>query len=179
MSALVKVWDPVVRVFHWGLVLSFVVAWLSADSSRTLHHWAGYAAGGLIASRLIWGMIGSHYARFGQFIRSPLTVLFYLGAILTGREKRYVGHNPAGAAMIIALVLTMSALAFTGWLSTTDAYWGVEWVEETHETLADLMPLLVLAHLFGILVASIRHRENLVGAMISGRKRPPADADIA
>jgi cytochrome b len=179
MAATVKIWDPFVRVFHWGLVASFAVAWLSAEDVRALHEWAGYAAGALIGLRLVWGIMGTRYARFRQFIRSPGTVAAYLRDIATGREARYLGHNPAGGLMILGLLATTAAVAATGWMQTTDAYWGVDWVEEAHEALASLMLGLVGLHVAGVLVASLRHRENLVRAMITGRKRVPRGADIA
>jgi len=179
MAGIVKVWDPVVRVFHWGLVLSFAVAWLSADQSKTLHHWAGYAAGALIALRLVWGLLGTRYARFSQFVHHPSKVLDYLRDIVTGKESRYLGHNPAGGAMIVALILTMGSLAFTGWLSQTDQFFGVGWVEDGHKLLAKLLLVLVVVHIGGVVLASLRHRENLPWAMITGWKRETGPEDIA
>src|SRR4051794_38450743 len=173
MRATVKIWDPFVRIFHWSLVASFAVAWLSAEDWRSLHEWAGYAAGSLIILRLLWGIIGTRYARFRQFVRSPSTVASYVRDILTGREARYLGHNPAGGLMILGLIVTMAAVSTTGWMMTTDTYWGVEWIEHVHEALASVMLALVSVHVLGVLVASLRHRENLVAAMISGRKRSP------
>lgn len=174
----VRIWDPLVRIFHWSLAASFLVAWLSAEEWRALHLWAGYAAGALIAFRLLWGLVGPRYARFGQFVKRPSTVAGYLAAVLRGREARHLGHNPAGGAMILALLTGIAALCLTGWLSTTDAFWGVEWVEAAHETLADLLLALVGLHLLGVLVASLRHRENLPRAMVTGRKRPAAPGDV-
>lgn len=179
MAGIVKVWDPVVRVFHWGLVLSFAVAWLSADQSKTLHYWAGYAAGALIALRLVWGLLGTRYARFSQFVHHPSKVLDYLRDIVTGKESRYLGHNPAGGAMIVALILTMGSLAFTGWLSQTDQFFGVGWVEDGHKLLAKLLLVLVVVHIGGVVLASLRHRENLPWAMITGWKRETGPEDIA
>jgi cytochrome b len=175
---MVRVWDMAVRVFHWSLVASFGIAWASADDWRTLHEWAGYAAGGLILFRLVWGMLGTRFARFSQFVRSPGQVAAYLRDIATGREARYLGHNPAGGVMILALLAVMSALCFSGWLYTTDAYWGEEWVEELHEFLANAMLALVALHILGVVLASLRHGENLVRAMITGRKRNPALGDV-
>ena len=120
-----RVWDRVVRGFHWVLVPSFATAWLTRHSSEDIHHWAGYAAAALVALRLVWGFLGTPYARFSQFVRGPATVLGYLSAMLSGREARYIGHNPAGGAMVVALLGVMSATALTGWLMTTDAYFGV------------------------------------------------------
>jgi cytochrome b len=174
----VRVWDPLVRLFHWSLVLSFAVAWLSANSREYLHNWAGYAAGGLVVMRVAWGFVGTPYARFSNFVRPPGTVLAYLKAILKGSEPRYVGHNPAGGAMIVVLMLAMVSTAFTGWLLTTDAFWGVVWMQHVHHYLAHGLLLLVSFHLAGVVLASYRHRENLVRAMISGRKRPVEADDI-
>tara|TARA_E500000318_G_scaffold48323_1_gene45480 strand:- start:297 stop:830 length:534 start_codon:yes stop_codon:yes gene_type:complete len=175
----VKVWDPFVRLFHWGLAASFAIAWITADEWDSLHHWAGYAAAALIGLRLVWGLIGTRYARFTQFIKRPSETKQYFRDILQGRERRYVGHNPAGAAMIVALLLAMSGCALTGWMYTTDAFWGVDWVEETHELLANGLLALVLLHIAGVILASLRHHENLVRSMITGRKRRPTLDDIA
>jgi cytochrome b len=174
-----KVWDVAVRLFHWSLVVSFAVAWLTAEEWDDLHEWAGYAAAALIGFRLIWGLIGPRYARFSQFLRAPGTVLAYLVGMARGRERRYVGHNPAGAAMIVALLLALAGTATTGWMYTLDAFWGVAWVEQTHKLLADGMLALIGLHVAGVVIASLRHHENLVRAMVTGRKRAAAQGDIA
>lgn len=175
----IKVWDSFVRLFHWSLATSFAVAWLTAGEWRDLHEWAGYSAAALIALRVVWGITGPRYARFAQFLRSPVEVLRYLAAMLRSREPRHLGHNPAGGFMILALLLTMAATAATGWMFTLDAFWGVQWVEEAHELLANLLLALVLLHVAGVLFASVHHRENLVRAMVTGRKRSPAPGDVA
>ncbi len=175
----VRVWDPLVRVFHWSLVTSFAIAWLTADGWRYLHEWAGYAAGALVGFRLLWGLIGPRYARFRQFVRSPHEVAAYVRATIRGDEPRYLGHNPAGAVMIVGLILAIAGTAVTGWMFTLDAFWGVKWVEDTHEFLASLMLAMVFVHVSGVVYASLRHKENLVRAMFDGRKRASGDADIA
>jgi cytochrome b len=167
----VKVWDPAQRIFHWSLVASFAIAWLTGDDWRSLHYWAGYAAAALVAFRLVWGFVGTPYARFGQFVRGPLTTLGYLGDVLRGRERRYIGHNPAGGAMIIVLLVLMAALCLTGYLSITDAFWGEEWLEELHEGLANMLLAAVFLHIAGVAFSSYRHKENLVTAMFTGMKR--------
>ncbi|MCB9994687.1 MAG: cytochrome b/b6 domain-containing protein [Hyphomicrobiaceae bacterium] len=174
----VPVWDPAVRLFHWSLVSSVAIAWFTANKLEALHYWAGYAAAALIAFRLAWGIIGTHYARFHQFVRPPATILTYLKSILTGREARYLGHNPAGGAMILALILMLAATATTGWLMTTDAFWGSILMQRLHDLAANLLVLLVFIHIGGVVVASLRHKENLVGAMLSGRKRRPGPGDV-
>ena len=167
----VKVWDILVRLFHWSLVSAYAIAWLTADDWDKLHEYAGYIVGGLIAFRLIWGLIGSRHARFADFVAGPSKVIAYLRAIMQNRAKRYLGHNPAGGAMIIALLLTISVVIITGIAMTSNSWWGVEWVEDLHETAAILTLLLVIAHVVGVILASLAHHENLVVSMITGRKR--------
>ncbi len=174
----IRVWDPVVRLFHWSLVLSFAVVWLSANRWEDLHIWAGYVAGALILVRVTWGLVGTRYARFANFLCSPRRVLTYLRAIIGGSEPRHVGHNPAGGAMILALILAIGSTVFTGWMATTDTFWGVTWVQNVHDLLAHGALLLIGFHIAGVVLASYRHRENLIAAMISGKKRPPDADDI-
>ena len=168
---MVAVWDPLVRIFHWSLAGSFAIAWLSSEYWDDLHEWAGYAAAALVCFRLLWGIVGSRHARFSDFIKSPATVIAYVKDIISAREARYIGHNPAGGAMILALLAAMGVTALTGWLETTDAYYGIAWVQFTHKLFAHGLFVLVLLHLGGVLLASIRHKENLVRAMINGQKR--------
>ncbi|MCP1335118.1 cytochrome b/b6 domain-containing protein [Futiania mangrovi] len=178
-GATIRVWDPLVRIFHWTLVASFAVAWATAEDRGGLHEWAGYAAAALITFRLAWGLAGPKYARFRQFVRAPSEVLGYLKASLRGGEPRYVGHNPAGGLMIVGLLAGLAGTALTGWMYTLDRFWGADWVEETHEALATLLLAMVGLHVAGALFASMRHGENLVRAMITGRKRAPGPLDIA
>jgi cytochrome b len=169
--ATVKVWDPFVRVFHWSLAGLFLLAYATADEMENVHISAGYAIAGLLALRLVWGFVGPRHARFSDFVRSPRAVLTYLRAATLFRAPRHLGHNPAGGAMIVALMAMLIGTGVTGYMMTTDAYWGVAWVEEVHETLANLTVGLVAFHVTGVLVTSFEHRENLVKAMITGRKR--------
>jgi cytochrome b len=176
--ATTRVWDIFVRVFHWGLAASFVVAWATGDDGKALHLWAGYAAAALIAMRLVWGVIGTPHARFSDFVKSPLVVARYLKDVVTGREARYLGHNPAGGAMILALLATLIGVCVSGWLLTTDTFWGSEMMEDLHETLANLALVLVGLHIAGVVWASLRHHENLVRAMVTGQKRVPEPGDV-
>ncbi|GAA0785073.1 cytochrome b/b6 domain-containing protein [Marinobacterium sediminicola] len=173
----VKVWDPFVRFFHWALVFCFTVAWLSADEWQDLHELAGYTAAILVSCRVIWGFVGPRYARFTQFVHHPAKVLEYLKTMWSGHELRYIGHNPAGGLMVVVLLCSLALLTFTGWLGT-DILWGESWVEEVHESVANLLLILVLLHLSGVVLASLRHRESLIKAMLTGRKRGPGHADI-
>lgn len=201
-AATLRVWDPLVRLSHWGLVAAFATAWITAEEVQSVHEIAGYGVAGLVAFRLVWGFVGSRYARFAQFVKGPDETLGYLRAILRGTERRHLGHNPAGAAMILALMVTLSGTAFTGWLMAEPERVAMlpalpqivapAWadddgedrevegpIKEVHEVLANLMLLLVAAHVGGVVLASIRHRENLARAMITGDKRAPEPGDIA
>jgi len=109
-----RVWDPLVRIFHWSLVLTFIVAYLSSEEEGDIHIYAGYIILGLIVFRLIWGFIGSKHARFSDFIFSPQTIINYLKSMSTGRAKRYLGHNPAASAMIFALLLGLILTTYSG-----------------------------------------------------------------
>lgn len=177
--AVARVWDPLVRLFHWSLVASFGVAWLTHEGELGwVHEWAGYAAAALVGIRLLWGVVGTRYARFSQFVRHPATVLAYLRDIATGREARHIGHNPAGGAMVLALLAGMAATAFTGWMMTTDTYYGSDWVQTLHSLCAHGLLLLVFVHLGGVVLASRRHDENLVAAMVTGLKRSAGPRDV-
>lgn len=169
----VLVWDAPVRVFHWLLVLSFALAWLSAESERwrALHVTAGYTMAALVGFRLLWGVIGTRHARFASFVRGPRAAWRYLRALAGGRPEHHVGHNPAGALAIVALLALIAATAFTGWATYED--WGGEWLEELHEGAANALLAVVGVHLAGVVVGSLAHRENLARAMFTGRKHAP------
>ncbi len=170
-SGRVKVWDPLVRIFHWSLVTFFTISWLTAEELDRVHEWTGWVVLGLVGFRLVWGLIGPRTARFSTFVRGPRATLAYLKDMAAGRAKRYLGHNPAGGAMIVILLAALVATVLTGWLSTTDALWGREWVEELHEGVANLTLALIGLHIAGVILSSLLHRENLVKAMITGYKR--------
>jgi cytochrome b len=166
----VRVWDPVVRVFHWSLAAAFFGAFL-LDEPRDLHKALGYIAVGAVAARLVWGIVGTGHARFADFVPRASTFLAYLRDTRRGCERRYLGHNPAGGAMVVALLSMVALLGVTGWMMGLDAYWGASWLEALHETVANLAVGLVGLHLAGVLWESRRHGENLVAAMITGVKR--------
>jgi cytochrome b len=167
----VMVWDPFVRVFHWSLVIGFFGAYLLGEDGGQLHQMAGYFVLCLIAARVVWGVAGTRYARFTDFVPTLAGATRYLAATLKGREPRYLGHNPAGGAMIVALLVTIALTGLTGWLMTTGTFWGSEAIEDLHEGFAATVLFLVVAHVAGVIFSSLRHRENLVKAMITGRKR--------
>jgi cytochrome b len=179
----VIVWDRFVRIAHWSLAACVLTAWASGEwkltSGERLHEWTGYAVLAITALRLAWGWIGPGYARFGQFIAGPSRTLEYARAFVRGSEARYLGHNPLGGWMIVALLATATLAALTGWLSVTDRYWGVAWMQDAHSALSDALIALVALHIAGVVYTSVRHRENLIGAMCSGVKHPPAPGDVA
>jgi cytochrome b len=143
-----------------------------------VHEWTGYLAAALVVARIGWGFFGARYARFTQFVRSPNGVIAYFKAVATGREPRFIGHNPAGGAMILALLAGILLIATSGWALTTDALWGSSDAQGVHEFLAHGALLLVALHVAGVGLASFRHRENLVRAMIVGFKRAAAPGDV-
>ncbi len=165
----VLVWDAPTRVFHWALALSFVGAFLAAGSERyrDIHVALGVTAVGLIAFRLVWG-VGSRYARFSAFAFGPRAVLAYLKSVIALRPQRFVGHNPAGSLMIYGLLLLGALAGLTGYATYIDL--GGGGAEELHEGLANAMLAVVLVHIGGVIVSSLLHRENLVAAMVTGRK---------
>ena len=114
MSNKIRVWDPLVRIFHWSLVLAFTVAYPSGDEESSLHVYSGYVVLGLIAFRVLWGLIGTHYARFSDFVYSPGTVIQYLKDLVAKNPKHYIGHNPAGGAMVIAMLLCLFVVSLSG-----------------------------------------------------------------
>ena len=164
-----RVWDIGVRLFHWSLVASVATTYFIAEQ-RVLHRWFGYGVIALIAFRLIWGVIGGKHARFSDFVPGPRKFFAYVMDTIKGQEPRYLGHNPAGGAMIVALLVTLASVGGTGYMMGMDAYFGVEWVEHTHKLLVNVLLVLIGLHLLGVILSSLRHRENLVLSMVTGQK---------
>jgi cytochrome b len=182
---MVRVWDPLVRLFHWSLAGSFTIAFVTEDDLLALHVWAGYLISGLILIRVLWGFVGPRHARWSDFVKEPAEIVAYLKAAVRSRAARYLGHNPAGGAMVVALMLSLTVTSLTGLavygaqelsgpmaplLSGLSEGWAHA-LEDIHEVLANLTLLLVLLHVAGVAFASLEHRENLVRAMITGLKR--------
>jgi cytochrome b len=176
-AAPVLVWDAPVRVVHWLMVLCFGGAWLTAESEtwRLLHVTLGYTLGGLVAFRIVWGLVGTRHARFADFLHRPAAVVRYLRSLWGPHPEHHVGHNPAGALAIVALLLLALGVTASGWAIYNEV--GGDWLEEAHEVAAKLMLAVVAVHVAGVAIASLLHRENLVRAMITGRKAgTPRDA---
>lgn len=164
------VWDAPVRVFHWLMVLCFVGAYLTAEMERwrLVHVTLGYTMAGLVAFRLVWGLVGTRHARFANFVRGPAAVARYARSLVAGRPEPSVGHNPMGALAIIALLGLTLVVTAAGWATFNER--GGAWVEEFHEVAANLMLAVVAVHVAGVILGSRLHRESLVAAMITGRK---------
>jgi cytochrome b len=211
----IKVWDIAIRVFHWTLLGCYALAFISSENIPKLHVFFGYIVLFLMLFRIVYGFVGTRYARFSDFLYQPAQIVDYLKGLLIGRPKHYIGHNPAGGFMIIILLLSLLSLALTGLKAygvkghgpfakneisfTTNAFADSddkenndehdsrkrrsqknhrteknekdEFWEEVHETIAHFTLFLISIHLLGVLVSSLVHRENLIKAMITGRKR--------
>lgn len=178
----IKVWDPFVRVFHWSLALFFTVAYLTEDDFETVHFYMGYAISVLIGFRLLWGLIGPKYARFSNFVTGKDKVVSYLKSLLTGNAEHYVGHNPAGGIMVVALLLLLAMTTFFGMTllaidgggplaGTFVTSFNEDLVEGLHELCANGTLMLVFVHIAGVIVSSFLHKENLVRAMVTGVKK--------
>ena len=170
-QTMVTIWDPLVRIFHWSLVVGFTVAYLTGDEWDIGHEVVGYVVATLISIRVLWGFFGTRHARFKNFVYPPSQVIGFIRDSLRFRAKRYLGHNPAGGAMVITLLTAITGLCVTGILLTLEGYREAEWLEETHEFLANGTLVLIGLHVAGVALASFEHRENLVAAMFTGRKR--------
>jgi cytochrome b len=167
----VRVWDPVVRLFHWTVVAGCLLDLFVVEDGEFAHRAIGYAVAAALAVRVVWGFVGTRHARFSNFVPSFGALKRYLAALGRGAEPRMLGHNPAGAVMMLLLMALLAGVSVTGWMMGLDAFWGVEWVEDLHEAIANSILVLALVHAAAALFESWRHRENLVWSMVTGRKR--------
>ena len=201
MNSEIRIWDIFIRLFHWGLVLTFSIAYISGEEDSAIHIYSGYAVLGLISFRVIWGLVGTKYARFTNFIYRKSAVIKYLKSLLTGKPEHYAGHNPAAGWMVIAMLVSLFLTTLSGLQlyavedglgpfannlpeiefinsayadSNEDSQQGGLWSEFwefIHETSANFTLLLVLFHISGVLLSSLLHRENLIKSMITGNKK--------
>ena len=170
----VVVWDLFVRVFHWSLVVLLFSAFFLLDDEGAPHRYAGYAVLGLIAARIVWGFIGTRYARFSSFPPDPSSAAHHLRVLFSGKkESPVLGHNPLGALMVYNLLLALTVVCATGVMMTTDQFWGVAWVEDAHEIAANYTLFCVGLHVLGVIIESRRSKTNLFIAMITGNKDLP------
>ena len=172
----ILVWDLPLRVFHWLLAGSFAGAFLTAESERwrDVHAVLGYTVLAMVAFRILWGVFGTRYARFGALPLSPRRALAYLRSLVSRRPEHHVGHNPAGSVAIYALLALAAVTALTGLAAFAD--YGGEALKDLHEGMANAMLGVVIVHVAGVVVGSLVHRENLVAAMLTGRKRGDGSA---
>lgn len=168
----ILVWDIPTRLFHWLFALSFAVAYVTAEADgwAGVHVFSGLLMLGLIAYRVIWGMVGSRYARFSSFLFSPVVAFKYLLSTLQGKADRHVGHNPAGSWAIYLLLLLGIGSGVSGLALLTAG----EQFKDIHEALANGALAVVVVHILGVIAASFLHRENLPRAMVTGYKEGEA-----
>jgi len=186
---IVDVWDVPTRLFHWTLVLSFVIAYLTAKFHfGFLHTYIGYFLCLLLLARVILGFTGNQYARFKSFIFSPQETLSYLRGMLQNNPRHYFGHNPAGALMVFALLgllltifitglITLAVIDYEGPLLFLTDYFSDEAsyaVHHLHGWLINFALVMIPLHLLGVAAGSFQHKENLVRSMITGKKKNSA-----
>ena len=171
MKQTILVWDVPTRLFHWLLVICFAGAWLSSESERLqmIHYAFGYSAAALVLFRLVWGLVGTKYARFTQFIRGPKEIIGHLGAAFRGHQHESPGHNPAGGIVMLGLMMIILLIALTGYLSVKE-FLG-DFMSGAHEAIASLALALVVIHIAAAIIMSFLQKENLVRAMIDGKKQ--------
>ena len=177
----VAVWDRFVRLFHWSLVGCVLINAFLLDDGETLHRWLGYTASALVLARIVWGFVGSRHARFDDFFPTPTRLKRHVLDLLKGQHTFQPGHNPVGALMILVLCALVLGLGLTGFLQTSDAFWGDEWLQELHETLADALIACATLHALAALVMGRIERTQLIKAMVTGIKEhhPEAPARAA
>lgn len=176
----VKVWDLPLRLFHWLLVGTILLAFLSAEEGSGLSQWhmaSGWVAAILIGFRLLWGFIGGQHARFANFVK-PGQLMHHVSGLLRGRVEPSLGHNPLGGIATLVLLAAVAAVVWTGTGLTS----GGENGEDIHEGIANALILLIGLHIAGVIIMSRLSKDNLVKAMINGRKaqsRHPGAVDAA
>ncbi|WP_238366568.1 cytochrome b/b6 domain-containing protein [Mesobacterium pallidum] len=175
----IKVWDPLVRIFHWSLVAGFTANALIVEDESKLHEQMGYVVVALVLLRVFWGIVGTAHARFRDFPPSISGSMAQLSDMATGRRRVHVGHTPLGALMIYNLLVTMLAIGATGYMMTTNAFWGVDWVEELHEVLVGWAELSVVLHIAAVVYESVRTGVNLPRSMVTGAKSIPEDVRLS
>ena len=185
MEQNIIVWDPLIRIFHWSLVTAVTICYFTQEQYYELHLLAGYSIAALVVIRIIWGFVSTGHARFSDFVRSPAIVMRHLKQLVQGKPPHYLGHNPAGGAMIIALLLAMIVLCVSGImldaaenrsgpLGDTKLFRYLTPIQNTHDMVTEITVVLVFIHILGVISQSVIGRENLVRAMITGKKRSRA-----
>lgn len=181
----VKVWDIPLRIFHWSLVILFAVAYITNSLGTDYfkyHLWSGYAIIVLVSFRILWGIVGSYHARFINFVQNPVATAKYALSVFKRKDKHYAGHNPLGAIMVIALLLTILAQAVTG-LFTNDEIFNLGplygyisndlslTLTSLHRQLFYWILAAVALHILAVLAHVFLKRENIIKSMFSGKKQ--------
>ncbi|MEN3349987.1 MAG: hypothetical protein V7632_3622 [Bradyrhizobium sp.] len=166
----VQVWDLPLRLWHWALAVLVLIAWVTPSTYDRLHRLAGYSVIALLAFRLVWGFAGTRYSRFSKLGVRLRAAPRYIWNLRRGITGRYIGLNPAGTIMLVALLLALAVSTITGAMSVTVTFFGIWWVEDTHAWASDAVIILAGLHVLGVVVMAILQRQNLVRAMFSGRK---------
>ena len=170
------VWDRPLRLWHWSLAILVLIAWVTPNTYDSLHRFAGYAVIGLLAFRLVWGFVGTRHSRFDKVGLRLRAAPDYLKNLVRGNTGRYLGLNPAGVAMLVAMLGLLVISTVTGAMQVTVKFFGVWWIEDTHAYSSHAVIVLAGLHVVGTLLMSVLQRENLVRAMFTGRKHPPGSA---
>lgn len=173
MMKTLYVWDVGVRLFHWSLAAAFLANAFIVDDESDLHQYMGYFVMSLLLFRLLWGFIGNQYARFRAFPLSKSACLKQVEDIVLERHTLHIGHTPLGSVMIYNLLVSLALLTFSGFLMTTDLFWGTEWTEELHEICVSWVELSVVLHIAAVIFESKRTGVNLPKAMLNGYKTVP------
>ena len=180
----IMIWDWPVRLLHWLMVLLFtglIVTGKGDGDYMDWHFYMGYGLSAVIIARVLYGVLGSEYARFKQFLYQPQTVLRYAKGLLVGNAKHYLGHNPVGGLMVVALLLALtlqwgSGLFISDEIFLFGPFYGAisdDWTEQLgaiHHSLPDILLILVATHILAVLYHEIRFKERLVAAMLHGKK---------
>jgi cytochrome b len=174
----IRVWDPLVRLTHWTIAVGCLVNLSLVGGHDSGHSLIGYVVLGSVLVRFVWGFVGTGHARFTDFVPGWRAFRHYAGLLVKRKEPRYLGHNPAGAVMMLALLALAFLCGLTGWMMGLDRFWGVLWVETLHEITAYLILAAAVLHVTGAVTESVRHRENLILSMITGRKRAARESDV-
>lgn len=164
------VWDRFVRVFHWSLVSCVAFNYFVLNDGKTFHQWVGYLAVSMVVARIVWGFIGSRYARFSNFFPTPRRVADHVRQVKRGNHGTSLGHNPIGALMMLGLMATVLALGTTGWMQTLDAYWGEEWLQNLHRYIGNALIGMATLHALAAIVMGRMERTRLIKAMVTGVK---------
>jgi cytochrome b len=167
-AARVKVWDPLVRIAHWGVAAAIVADLVNEAGANPWHRWIGYAALALVVVRLAWGLVGSAHARLSTMAHSASGVRAYLSS---KAARVHAGHNPLGALMAFALWGLVIACGVTGWMLQLESFWGDDTLQALHAVAAYAIAVLAVIHVVGAIVTSVRQRTNLVKSMFTGVKR--------